>query len=283
MPFTLTCAEHQLNLSQPKVMGIVNLNPQSFSSTGRITSTAQAIDYAKQLIQGGADIIDLGAEPTNPWVSRPPSINEEINALVPVVSALANMTAAIISVDTSRADVMQAVIDAGAHMINDIRALTLPGALDVVARSQVGLCLMHHCAVSEDDSLILQVNDDLQARVDACLQAGIAAERLCIDPGFGGGGAFHKSETQSRQLLQQLDKLTVIPTCPILVGLSRKGFIGRWMSPTAPVVETKRLPGSIAAALWAVQQGASIIRTHDVAATKQALHVWSLLKRKQQQ
>ena len=279
MPDTLilACAQHRLSFSLPKIMGIVNLNTQSFSQIGRKPDAKQAIAYAKQLIAEGADLIDLGAEPTNPYVTHSPGIEEEIRALVPVVQALAKETSVIISVDTSRAEVMQAVIDAGAHLINDVRALTLPGALDVVAKSQVGICLMHHLAVSKEVPLLPQIYHDLQMRLDVCIKAGIHASRICIDPGFGGGapGVFYKTETQNRQLLQQLAILAVTPKRPLLVGLSRKGFIGRWMSPETPVSEYERLPGSLAAALWAVGQGANIIRTHDVNATMQALRVWA--------
>lgn len=279
MSLTLSCAHHQLNLAQPKVMGIINLHDQSYSATGRVTTPSEAIAYAKQLIQEGADIIDLGAEPTNPYITHTPSIEEEISALLPVIRDLIATTKVIISVDTSQAEVMQAVIQAGAHMINDVRALTLPGALEVIAHSSVGVCLMHHLAVADDVPLLRQINDDLQARVDACIAAGISAERICIDPGVGGGNdVFHKTDAAKRHLLQHLSACKVTPTRPLLIGVSRKGFIGRWMSPSAPVAEHARLPGSLAAALWAVSHGAHIIRTHDVAATKQAMQLWSLLQ-----
>jgi len=259
-------------------MGIINLHPQSFSQIGRIPETKRAIAYAKQLLAEGADILDIGAEPTNPGVTQVPTAAEECAALLPVIHELVNTTSAIISIDTSQAEVMQAVIAAGVHMINDVRALTQPNALAVVAKSQVGVCLMHHLALTDTTPWVAQVNDVLQARAHACMDQGISAERLCIDPGLGGYSAtFHKTAIQNKVLLQNLAHITVNPQRPCVIGLSRKGFIGRWMSPGQPVGVSERLPGSLAASLWAVQSGAKIIRTHDVAATVQAIRVWQLL------
>lgn len=271
----LQCAHHHLTFPRPKVMGIVNLHSQSFSATGRCTDPAAAIIYAKQLIADGAAIIDLGAAPTNPYHTTDVDMHTEIALLLPVLRALVKETHAVISVDTSQPEVMAAVIDAGAHMINDVQAFSLPGALSAVAKSQVGLCVMHHKAVSEDSPLLPAIQTDLTERIAACLQAGIAIERLCIDPGFGGGSAqFHKSFAQNVELLRDLAQLQIQLKRPLLVGLSHKGFIGRLMYAEKRLPESERLSGSLAAALWAVQAGAQIIRTHDVKATVEALNVW---------
>lgn len=250
-------------------MGIINVNPQSFSDKGRITNVSEAISYAKALITEGADLIDIGAEPTNPWIKQTPSIEEEIKSLVPVITELVKSTTAIISVDTSKPEVMQAVIAAGAHMINDVRALTLPGALDVVTNSDVAVCLMHHLPLEEGKLFIPKINQDLQTRVNACLQAGITPQRLCIDPGFGGGSqTFHKTPAQSIELLTVLDKIHVQPELPMLVGVSRKGFLSQWNPLQADVMdEQQMIAAGIDAAKKAITAGAKIIRTHDVAAT----------------
>lgn len=274
-PLILQCAHHRLTFSRPKVMGIVNLHAQSFSTTGRYTDPAAAIVYAKELIADGAAIIDLGAAPTNPYHTTEVDSDTELTLLLPVIRTLIKETDAIISVDTSQPAVMAAVIDAGVHMINDVQALSLPGALSIVAKSQVGLCLMHHKPVSEDLPLLPSIQADLTERIAACLQAGIAVERLCIDPGFGGGSAqFHKSFAQNVELLRDLAQLDVQPKRPLLVGLSHKGFIGRLMHAEKRLPTSGRLSGGLAAALWAAQAGAQIIRTHDVKATVEALNVW---------
>lgn len=269
-PLILQCRQHTLHLITPKIMGIINVNLQSFSNKGRITNVSEAIDYAKMLIAEGADIIDIGAEPANPWVKQIPSIDEEIKSLVPVITELVKSTTAIISVDTSQPKVMQAVIKAGAHMINDIRALTVLGALDVVANSNVAVCLMHHLPMKNDKLSISQINQDLQACVDACLQAGITPERICIDPGFGGGSeTFHKPQTQSIELLSELDKINVQPERPMLVGVSRKGFLSKWNPLQIDVMDEQQIVAAgITAAKLAIAAGAKIIRTHDVAVTR---------------
>lgn len=261
----LDCRGKRLDLSFPNIMGIINLSPHSFSEVGRMTSVAQAVEYATRLVQAGATILDIGAEPTHPTNQHQTTEAEELERLVPVIRALIDSVDVPISVDTSRPQVMSAVVEAGAHMINDVRALQLPGALAMAAQLPVPVCLMHM------RHLIIPVMDEIQqfltARIQACEAAGIARNRIVIDPGIG-GGCFGKNTQENLLILQQLTELQQF-NLPILVGMSRKLFLGDLLN----IPPAERLAGSIAAAIAAAMRGANIIRVHDVAETVQALKV----------
>lgn len=271
----LDCGGKLLDLSQPRVMGILNITPDSYCAIGRYTSVDAAVTYAQQMVAEGAAIIDVGGEPTNPGVNPVISLQQELDRVIPVIEALADNIDVPISVDTSKPQVMQEAIAHGARFINDVRGLSNPGALRVVAEANVAVCLMHMAfplgnpdpAWHAGDDVAVTVKEFLQARIDACIAAGIARERIVIDPGIG-GGSFGKNVAQNLQLLANLN---ILKTChvPILVGVSRKMFIGELLD--LPVEQ--RLSGSLAATVMAVNQGANIIRAHDVKATVEAVKV----------
>lgn len=270
----LRCGRFELSLERPLIMGIVNLTPDSFSGDGLASDTARAIAHARKLIAEGADMLDLGAESSRPG-AIPASLDEELDRLLPVLEALADCGVPI-SVDTYKPEVMQAAIDHGAAMINDIYALRRTGALDVVANSDCAVCLMH----MQGEPLTMQqspvyrnvvgeVRGFLVERVAAALAAGIARDRLVVDPGIG----FGKTLEHNLDLLAQLEE-TAFDGLPILAGISRKSMLGAITG--RPVSE--RLAASIAAALVAVRHGARILRVHDVAATRDALSVWQAVE-----
>ena len=253
-------------------MGIINLSPRSFHNAFTFDD---ALKKSLQMIKDGAAIIDVGAVATNPFVNIAtdiPSEQEELDSLIPFVEKLSQETNVIISVDTYRAKVMEAVVSAGARMINDQRALTEENALETAVKLNVPICLMHHFTDTDTDTdtdtqLILKIKADLQSYANRCLSAGMKKENIIFDPGFGGGN-FNKTADENFAILAHLETLTVLGF-PLLVGLSRKSFFGELLN--KPVEE--RLSASIAGALIAVQKGASIVRVHDVAATVDALRV----------
>jgi dihydropteroate synthase len=270
----LRCGRHTLDLSQPRVMGVLNVTPDSFSDGGRFLDLDRALAHARSMLADGADIIDIGGESTRPGAS-PTSEANEIERVIPIVEALA-AEGALISVDTMKPAVMRAAIAAGASMINDVRALREAGAIDSVARSQVAVCLMHmqgeprtmqSAPVYRD--VVADVRDFLQARVVACKSAGIDADRIAIDPGFG----FGKTVAHNLRLIRELSAIASLGF-PVVVGASRKSTIGRFTGREA----NDRLAGSIAAALAAVAHGASIVRVHDVRETLDALKVWRAIE-----
>jgi len=264
-----------LTLDRPRVMGIVNVTPDSFSDGGQFDNTSTAIDHGFRLIAEGADILDIGGESTRPGAA-PVSIADEIARTVPVVSALAS-AGALVSIDTRHAATMAAAIDAGAAIVNDVTALQGdPQSLAVVADRQVAVVLMHMQGepgtMQNDpqyDDVVSDVRDYLGARLKACTAAGISAGAVALDPGIG----FGKTVAHNSALLAGLSSLFAIGR-PLLVGASRKSFIGK-LGRNAPA--TDRLGGSIAAALFAVSKGARLLRVHDVAATRQALDIWQAL------
>lgn len=273
----LHCAAYRLPLDRPLVMGIVNLTPDSFTGDGLAGGgdvVARAIDHARAQWEAGADILDLGAESTRPGAIATP-LQEELDRLLPVLEAIAGWGVPV-SIDTYKPEVMRAAIAAGAAMINDICGLTRPGALEVVAASDVGVCLMHmqgepgtmQVAPHYQD-VAAEVAGFLAERVGACLAAGIADARIVLDPGFG----FGKTLEHNLALLRDLPA-TSPEGLPILAGISRKTMIGQITG--RPVAE--RLPGSLAAALLAADGGAKIIRVHDVAATRDVLSVWQAVR-----
>lgn len=253
-------------------MGIVNVTPDSFADGGRDAEAAHA--HARQLLEEGADIIDVGGESTRPGAALV-SEEEELGRVLPLIVRLVNCGKPV-SVDTRRPAVMRAAIAAGAAMINDVEALCAPGALEVLAASDAAVCLMHmqgqpgtmqHSPKYAD--VVAEVFAYLRERIAACRAAGIAETRLVIDPGFG----FGKNLEQNLALLRALDSFQKLQV-PLLAGLSRKGMLG--MLTGRPV--SQRMPASIAAALAAVARGAKIVRVHDVAATVDALKLWQAIR-----
>lgn len=265
----LQCGKYQLNFVRPLIMGVINVTPDSFSDGGSYATAQAAIDHGLRLIKEGADILDVGGESTRPGAAAI-SLEEELERTIPVIEQLAEMGIPI-SIDTSKTEVMSAAISAGADMINDVNALQAPGALEIAASTSTAICLMH----KKGDPVSMQKNpvyqdvlteviEFLKARVDAAKRAGIAAERLVVDPGFG----FGKTIEHNLAMLKELDYFKSLEL-PILVGVSRKAMLGTLTG--RPVEE--RMYASIAAAFWAGLKGANIIRVHDVAATRDALKV----------
>lgn len=266
----LRFGKFELSLARPLLMGIVNLTPDSFSGDGLATDAARAIAYARGQIEAGADLLDLGAESSRPG-AIPATLDEELSRLLPVLEALADCGVPL-SVDTYKPEVMRAAIAHGASMINDIYALRMPGALEAVAESDCAICLMH----MQGEPLTMQqtpvyadvlgeVGDFLAGRVQAVMAAGVARQRLVLDPGFG----FGKTLEHNLELLRRFDELSS-HGLPLLAGISRKSMLG---AITGRPVD-QRLPASLAAALVAAQRGASLLRVHDVAETRDALAVW---------
>ena len=263
------CGGRELDLSRPLVMGVLNVTPDSFSDGGRFASHDAAIARGLQMIADGAALIDVGGESTRPGaVAVPPA--EQLRRVLPVIRALA-ASQAVISIDTSKPEVMAEAVAAGASLINDVRALQEPGALACAAALSSPVCLMHMQGQPQSmqrnptySDVVTEVKDFLLRRVQACVDAGIAREGLLLDPGFG----FGKSLEHNLALLRHLPELTALEL-PLLVGLSRKSMLREL---TGRAV-TKRAAGSLALAMLAVQRGASIVRVHDVAGTVDALKV----------
>jgi dihydropteroate synthase len=251
-------------------MGIVNVTPDSFADGGRYFDTSMAVEHALKLIDEGADILDVGGESTRPGAD-PVAAGEELRRVLPVVEALSGQGIPV-SVDTSKPDVMRAVLAAGASMINDICALDSAAAMAVVAGADCAVCLMHRQndpatmqLAPHYEDVVGEVKAFLAARIAAAEAAGIARSRIVADPGFG----FGKTATHNMVLLRELRQFATLGV-PLLVGLSRKSTIGRI---TGHAVES-RVYGSVAAAVLAVERGAAIVRVHDVAATRDALAVY---------
>lgn len=264
------CGNYQLDLTRPHVMGIVNVTPDSFSDGGRYMSIESAVTHALQLVEEGADILDIGGESTRPGASPVP-LAEELDRVIPVIEALRQVVKVPISIDTYKPEVMRLAIHAGADMVNDVRALQEPGALDIVAASNAGVCLMHMPGTPQTmqldpiyEDVVAEVQGFLTTRLSAALAHGITAERIVLDPGFG----FGKRTVHNIALIQQLAQLTTIGR-PLLVGLSRKSVLGAITGND----EQQRLFAGIAASVISVMKGAKILRVHDVKATVDALKV----------
>ncbi len=267
----LDCGGRPLDLSRPAVMGILNITPDSFSDGGVFLSRENAIAHARRMAEEGADIIDVGGESTRPG-AQPVSAQEEMDRVIPVIEALRGKISPPISIDTSKPEVMRAAVAAGAGFINDVRALRDEGALEAAASLHVPVCLMHMQgeprSMQENPryrDVVSDVGDFLRARLQAAQAAGIPAQRLVIDPGFG----FGKTLEHNLELLRGLKKLQSLGA-PILAGLSRKSLIGKALG--LPV--EGRLYASVALALMAVQNGARLVRVHDVGPTVEALRMW---------
>jgi len=264
------CGRTLFTLDRPLVMGIVNVTPDSFSDGGR--SPRQAIEHGLSLRAAGADILDIGGESTRPGAAAV-TVQEELDRVLPVLEGLRDCGATL-SVDTMKPEVMRAALAAGADMINDVHALQAPGALDAVANSDCGLCLMHMRGEPRGmqsnpryTDVVAEVKQSLQARVEAAFQAGVSRERLLIDPGFG----FGKTLEHNIALFKAIPELAQI--APVLVGVSRKSMLGLI---TGRPIEG-RLAASIAAALLAVGRGAAILRVHDVGDTVDAMKIMNVL------
>ena len=260
-----------LDLALPRVMGILNVTPDSFFDGGRHADPDRAVERGRMLAAEGADIVDVGGESTRPG-ARAVDASVEIARVVPVVEALA-AEGIPVSVDTSKPEVMRAALAAGASMVNDVRALLEPGAMEVVASSGAAVCLMHMRGTPESMQVetayahvVAEVRDFLARRAAACERAGIARNRIVVDPGFG----FGKGVAENLALLRRLRDL-VAAGYPVLAGLSRKSTIGA-ITGRSP---GDRLAGSLAAALTAVERGAAIVRVHDVRETVDALRVYA--------
>lgn len=261
---TLTCGARTLDLSAPVVMGILNVTPDSFSDGGRFTERDAALRQAEQMLADGAAIIDVGGESTRPGAA-PVSELQELDRVVPVVEALVGELGALVSVDTSTAAVIRDATAAGAGMINDVRALRRPGALEAAAASELPVCLMHMLGEPgnmQDDpryqDVTAEVIDFLRQRIAACEQAGIPRDRLLIDPGFG----FAKTLAHNLTLMNEMAALQAL-ALPILIGVSRKSLFGKLLGREV----NERLPASLAAAVICIERGAMIVRAHDVKET----------------
>ena len=269
----LDCGGRILRLDRPRVMGIVNATPDSFSDGGEHFDVDAAVAHGLRLIEEGADVLDVGGESTRPGAIAVP-VEEELRRVVPVVERLVRDAALPVSVDTSKPEVMRAAVAAGAGMINDVHALRREGALEMAASLGVPVVLMHMRGepgsmqeAPEYDDVVGEVHRFLAERIFAAEMSGIPKQRLLVDPGFG----FGKSTAHNLQLLAQLQRFTELGV-PVLAGLSRKRTIGELTGRDLP---RDRAAGSVAAHLVAVQRGAGIVRVHDVAATVDALKVWN--------
>jgi len=263
-----------IDLSQPQVMGILNVTPDSFSDGGKHTNVSQALDHALRMIEEGATFIDIGGESTRPGAPDV-SLQEELDRTIPVIEAVAKNTACVISIDTSKADVMREAVKVGAGLINDVRALQEPGALQVAAEAQVPVCLMHMQGQPrtmqqspEYDDVVNDVGQFLLARTKVCEEAGIAKDKILFDPGYG----FGKSLEHNYTLVKHLPSLMKLGY-PVLVGMSRKSMIGNLLNRKVD----ERLAGSISLATIVAQMGAHIIRVHDVKETADAVNIVKML------
>lgn len=268
----LHCGSRLLDLSRPVVMGILNVTPDSFSDGGRYTALDAALRQVEQMLEEGAALIDIGAESTRPG-ALPVSVGEELDRLLPIVEAVVSRFDTIVSIDTSTPEAMTACAARGAGLINDVRALRRPGALEAAAATGLPVALMHmqgepgtmqRNPVYQD--VASEVVDFLRERMLACEQAGISVDRIVLDPGFG----FAKTLAHNLRLLRELQALQVLGR-PVLVGVSRKSMLGAVLG-GAPV--DRRLHAGLAAAVLSVERGARIIRTHDVGPTVEALALW---------
>ena len=272
---TLNCAGRLLDLSRPQVMGILNVTPDSFSDGGDFFVPDQAVARAVRMVEEGAAIIDVGGESTRPGAA-PVAVEEELQRVIPVIEALHASLDVPVSIDSRRPEVMQAAVAAGAGLINDVNALQATGAVELAARLNVPVCLMHMQGTPESmqqqpryDDVVSEVRDFLLARATLCMQQGIAREQILLDPGFG----FGKTAAHNLQLLQHLQQL-VACGFPVLAGLSRKSLIGQTLG--LPV--DKRLYAGIALAVLAVWKGAAIVRCHDVRETREAVLMCQIVR-----
>ena len=263
------CGRFQLDLTIPRVMGIVNVTPDSFSDGGKFNTTDKAIQHALTLVEEGADILDIGGESTRPGATPVP-LDEELKRVIPVIQGLCDVGVPL-SIDTYKPEVMRAAIEAGADIVNDVCALQEPNALEIVAPSQVGICLMHMQGRPQTmqadphyDNVVQEVAEFLASRLKAAEQAGIDRSRIVLDPGFG----FGKRTAHNLTLLNEMQAIQALGQ-PLLVGLSRKSVLGQVLGSNVD----ERLHASIAASVISVMKGANIVRVHDVKPTVDALKI----------
>ncbi|MDR6540707.1 dihydropteroate synthase [Acinetobacter bereziniae] len=271
----LRCGRLSLDLSKAHVMGILNVTPDSFSDGGLHNQKDQAVAYARQMIDAGATVIDVGGESTRPGASTV-AITEEIQRVIPVIAELAQYDV-VISVDTSQPEVIREAVKVGAHIWNDVRALTRPNALQTAAELDIPVIIMHMRGepttmnqLDQYQDVTLDVIKELQQRVDQAIQAGVKPENIMIDPGFG----FAKNAQQNLKLLNEFYKLNAMGY-PILSALSRKRFIGEALGGADA---QNRAVGSVAAHLMSIQQGACMVRAHDVKAMSDAIQIWQAMR-----
>ena len=266
----LRLGKHVLSTDRSSVMGILNITPDSFSDGGDFLNFDKAIAHAEAMVADGADIIDVGGESTRPGAESV-SLQEELDRVIPVIERISKQLAVAVSVDTSKPDVMRAAVAAGAELVNDVFALRREGAVEAVAELNVAVCLMHMQGeprsmqeAPEYRELLREIIEFLAARIAVCAAAGIATDKIIVDPGFG----FGKNDEHNLQLLANLERLQELQR-PLLVGLSRKRTLGNLTGKVAD----QRVFAGVAAAVIAVRGGANIVRTHDVAATVDALKI----------
>ena len=271
----INCVNKILDLATPQVMGILNVTPDSFSDGGQFNAVESALEQTQRMLVQGAAIIDIGGESTRPGAKNV-SVNEELDRVIPVIEKIASEFDTVISIDTSKPDVMREAVKAGASLINDVNALQADGALEAAVKLEVPVCLMHMQGkprTMQKNPEYKNVTDDvvsfLTQRVDVCVNAGIAKNRLIIDPGFG----FGKTLNHNLQLMHDLEEFKNID-CTLLVGVSRKSMIGQILD----VEVDDRLIGSVALETLAVWKGADIIRAHDVKAAVEAVKVATVVK-----
>lgn len=266
----MDCAGRALDLRRVAVMGVLNVTPDSFSDGGLFFSRHCAVRHAIQMVDEGADVVDVGGESTRPG-AQAVSAQEELDRVIPVIEALKEAVAVPISIDTSKPEVMHEAVAAGAGMVNDVRALRADGALETAAKLGVPVCLMHMQGeprtMQENpryNDVVAEVREFLRLRKQACLDAGIHTDKIIVDPGFG----FGKTLEHNLELLRRLSEFTALGT-PVLVGLSRKSMIGKALG----LSTEQRLHASVALAVLAVRNGARIVRLHDVGATCEAVRM----------
>ncbi|WVN41303.1 dihydropteroate synthase [beta proteobacterium MWH-UniP1] len=275
MSTVFQCGRFSIPLDRPKIMGIVNVTPDSFSDGGQHDTAEQAIAHAKLLISQGADILDIGGESTRPGAA-PVSVEEELQRVLPVLRGVMDLGVPI-SIDTRRPQVMKEAVALGVDLLNDINGFRDPQAFEAAVNSSCGLCIMHMLGeprTMQDNpqysDVVGEVTDFLMARCQAFVDRGVDRRRLLIDPGFG----FGKSLEHNLALMRAIGQMAAQQ--PILVGVSRKRMIAGLLGQDYP--PDQRVTGSVVAALWAADQGAQILRVHDVQETAQALAVWSAIK-----
>lgn len=269
--YQFSCGKYRLNLNRPHVMGIVNVTPDSFSDGGKYANVDLAVAHGLALIAQGADILDIGGESTRPGAT-PVSLEDELNRVLPVIEALNVASTVPISIDTYKPEVMRLAIAAGIDIVNDVRALQETRAIEIVANSEVGVCLMHMQGMPQTMQLMPNYNDVVKEvkqflinRMQVVMGAGIAQDRIVLDPGFG----FGKTTAHNIALIQALGEISDI--APLLVGLSRKAVLGK----IAGGDEQERLHAGLAVSVISAMKGAKIIRVHDVKATVDALKIVS--------